>query len=233
MIYPLSSTAPEPPDPRTSEFYFTLGADELTLNLCFTQSAAESALVDWGDGSPLEASGDTSAKLSHTYAAAKKYVVKVKCAEGETWALGAIIDQATYSFVETNNTTNPNTTLTKAVLRQGALLNQPGGFINCAALVSVVADDVQEIQAQTFDSCIALSTVTLGSGTTALYYNVFAGCVAMTSLTCKAIVPPTCYSVTTLRGLPENCAIYVLAESVEAYQTANRWSVRAAYIQAI
>ena len=232
MVMSLADGGGDDPTPRTSEFDFTI-TSTLTQPLYLTQSTANAITVDWGDGSEPDNPSDLAASLSHEYAEAGNYTVKVTVAEGETWSPGATIAQVVYSLVGNNSTTEPNTTITKAVLRQGALLNQQGGFIGCAALASVVANDVQEIQAHTFSGCTALSAVTLGSGTTALYAYAFADCAAMMSLTCKAVVPPTCYSVTTLRDLPADCAIYVPAESVAAYQTASRWSARTAYIQAI
>lgn len=52
------------------------------------------------------------------------------------------------------------------------------------------------------------------------------------SLTMRAVTPPTIGSGY-LNGLPATCAIYVPAESVDAYKEAAVWSARADYIQAI
>jgi hypothetical protein len=58
----------------------------------------------------------------------------------------------------------------------------------------------------------------------------FSGCSSLTSITCEATIPPTL-------GLSNNLssvtAVYVPAESVDAYKTAINWSYYADKIQPI
>lgn len=61
--------------------------------------------------------------------------------------------------------------------------------------------------------------------------NVFRGNTSCASLTIHAETPPTIAS-TSITGLKSDCIIYVPAGSVAAYQAAQYWSDRAAYIQA-
>lgn len=62
--------------------------------------------------------------------------------------------------------------------------------------------------------------------------NVFQNNSACTSFTIDADTPPTIGN-NTITGLKADCAIYVPAESVDAYKAAQYWSARASYIQAI
>ena len=60
---------------------------------------------------------------------------------------------------------------------------------------------------------------------------VFNYCVGLTSVTFKAVVPPTMTGDIALNY--SSCPIYVPAASVNAYQTAPGWSSYASRIQAI
>lgn len=61
--------------------------------------------------------------------------------------------------------------------------------------------------------------------------NIFYGCNGCVSFTIDADSPPVLNN-SSITGLKSDCAIYVPAGSVAAYQAAQYWSARAAYIQA-
>lgn len=63
-------------------------------------------------------------------------------------------------------------------------------------------------------------------------YRVFEQNTSCESFTIDAETPPT-IAFNTITGLKADCVIYVPAGSVEAYKSADYWSARAAYIQAI
>lgn len=50
----------------------------------------------------------------------------------------------------------------------------------------------------------------------------FAGCTSLTSITCKAIIPPTIAS-NTFQNVSKTISVYVPAGSVESYKSANYW----------
>ena len=62
--------------------------------------------------------------------------------------------------------------------------------------------------------------------------NVFANNLSCISFTIHADTPPE-IADSTIRGLKDDCDIYVPAASVDAYKAAQYWSARANYIQAI
>ncbi len=62
--------------------------------------------------------------------------------------------------------------------------------------------------------------------------NTFQNNTSCASLTIHADTPPTIAN-NTITGLKADCAIYVPAESVDAYKAKQYWSARASYIQAI
>lgn len=63
--------------------------------------------------------------------------------------------------------------------------------------------------------------------------NTFNGGSRLIKITCKAIKPPKIMGADVFGSVPHDCAIYVPAESVDAYKTSYVWNTRAAYIQAI
>ena len=80
-----------------------------------------------------------------------------------------------------------------------------------------------------------LASIIIPSGVTRLYTHCIYLCPSLTSVTCLATTPPT-METNVFGGTPianGNGVIYVPAESVNAYKTANRWSNYADRIQAI
>lgn len=132
------------------------------------------------------------------------------------------------------------TNLTSVVINEGveSLGNSDGSltdkvrtFGNTSIQNIVIPNSVKYIGVWCFNKCTDLQSVDIGSGITEMT-KTFSGCTALQSITCRAVVPPTADS-DTFTSVPEDCAIYVPAESVEAYQSATNWSARASYIQAI
>lgn len=95
----------------------------------------------------------------------------------------------------------------------------------------IIPSSVNYIGIWCFYKCTKLQSVDISSGITKMEKS-FSGCTALQSVICRAITPPT-IDTSTFLDVPEDCAIYVPAESVEAYQSATNWSARASYIQAI
>ena len=94
-------------------------------------------------------------------------------------------------------------------------------------------EGITEIGVYTYGGCTNLGSIVLPSTLTDIKRNAFNGCTSLLSIVCKATTPPTVANANAFNNVPATCAIYVPSGSVAAYQAANIWSSRAAYIQAI
>lgn len=67
--------------------------------------------------------------------------------------------------------------------------------------------------------------------------NIFLNCSTLVSITCKALVPPTCTKSWKdeycFKNVPSGCILYVPAASVEAYQEHDAWKAFSANTKAI
>lgn len=90
----------------------------------------------------------------------------------------------------------------------------------------VIGNSVASIGQSTFQSSNALTSVTIGSGVTSIGDNAFNGCSGLTSVTVSAETPPT-LGTSAFDDNASGRKIYVPAESVEAYKSAENWSTYA------
>ena len=119
-------------------------------------------------------------------------------------------------------------------------------FSFCSALTSVtIPNSVTRIGNYAFSNSNSLSSVTIPESVTAIGEGAFMGCYKLTSiiipksvtnigpkafynsrniasLTCEAIVPPTC-SAECFAGIKNSIPVYVPASSINEYKTANQW----------
>ncbi len=99
-------------------------------------------------------------------------------------------------------------------------------FSKCISLASItIPNTVTSIGSTAFDGCRDVTTLTIGSGVTSIGDIAFAGCSGLTSVTINAIAPPTLGSAVFMNT--NDCPIYVPAESVNAYKSADGWSTYA------
>ena len=96
-------------------------------------------------------------------------------------------------------------------------------FVGCSGLTSVtIPNSVTSIGRSAFHFCKALTSITIPNSVTSIEENAFRGCTGLTSITCEANTPPslgnTCFNVD--RSIP----VYVPANSIEAYKTADKWN---------
>ena len=129
-----------------------------------------------------------------------------------------------------------------------------GMFSGCSNLSSVVIPEgVDHIASYAFRDCISLPSITLPSTIKSIVYEAFSGCTNLASITIPESVNYVyfdafygCTGLTSIYVLPltppsggsnmfygSSCPIYVPAESVTAYKTAEHWSDYADRIQAI
>lgn len=131
-----------------------------------------------------------------------------------------------------NNAFSNCTKLTSIEIPSSVTSIGNSAFSGCGLTSIEVPSGVTSIGSFTFSSCSKLTSFEIPSGVTSIGTYAFSGCTSLTSVTCKAVTPPT-LGTNAFYNVPATCAIYVPAESVDAYKAASGWSDRAAYIQAI
>ena len=103
-------------------------------------------------------------------------------------------------------------------------------FKNCKSLANVkISNSVTSLGTHTFDNCSSLTSLEIPNSVTEIN-TAFYDCSSLTSITVLATTPPTVSYM--FNGVPIR-VIYVPAESVETYKTANGWKGYANKIQAI
>lgn len=106
-------------------------------------------------------------------------------------------------------------------------------FSNCKELVTVSFPEGMDTINDAFSSCENLFSVSMPQSVKVVLANSFLGCSYLSEITCFASTPPQFeYDLDVFEGTPLT-VIYVPAESVDAYKSANGWRNYADIIQAI
>ena len=105
-------------------------------------------------------------------------------------------------------------------------------FYCCDRLKTItIPEGVETIGRQAFQSCDSLKTLIVPSTVTDIGLGAFGYCPQMTSIVFLSTTPPTAGDG--ILDYSNNCPIYVPAESLQEYKSAENWSVYADRIQAI
>lgn len=108
-----------------------------------------------------------------------------------------------------------------------------GAFSRCNSLRNItIPEGVTRIESNTFYYCSALERVTILGDVSEISNSAFDGCYYLAEYYFAAKTPPT-IGASTLFNYRSDYAIYVPAESVEAYKAATNWSRYADKIQAM
>ena len=105
-------------------------------------------------------------------------------------------------------------------------------FESCLQLRHItIPEGVTSIGDSAFNGCFRLNSVDIASSVTKIDYLAFYSCSSLISVTVRAVLPPSI----DYRSfeLSNDCLIYVPSGSIDAYKSAQCWSIYADQIQAI
>ena len=107
-------------------------------------------------------------------------------------------------------------------------------FHKCSELVNctILGNALENIGTEAFEYCSKLVSIDIPSSIKRIEKGAFYGCTSLSGITIRATVPPSGVSQFTF-DQHLNFPIYVPAESVNAYKTAEGWTSYASRIQAI
>lgn len=91
----------------------------------------------------------------------------------------------------------------------------------------------KSVPASLLAGCTYLTEIVFPEGIDTIGNTCLSGCTNLTSITCKCKIPPTLGANGNVIFNQNSCPIYVPAESVDAYKTADKWSTVASRIEAI
>ena len=98
-------------------------------------------------------------------------------------------------------------------------------FRGCSSLTSVtIPDSVTTIGGNAFSSCSKLTSITIPDSVTTIGDYAFNSCSSLTSVYCEATTPPSLGGSNVFDDNASGRKIYVPAQSVEAYKSAEYWS---------
>ncbi len=109
--------------------------------------------------------------------------------------------------------------LTEPLYNQHVFAYMPSSYIGDYT----IQDGIKLISGSALSGCSGLSSITIPSSVTSIDDYAFYWCTNLTEITCEAIIPPTIGGSQTFEEVNRTLPLYVPAESVEAYQTANYW----------
>ena len=101
-------------------------------------------------------------------------------------------------------------------------------FEDCIGLTSVsIPNSVTTIGSSAFRACTGLTSITIPNSVTEIKNWAFAGCTELTRVICQATTPPSTgayfFSSWTTTDIYKKAALYVPAESIEAYRAHAGW----------
>ena len=170
-------------------------------------------------------------------------LISIKVEEGNTVydsreGCNAIIETATNTLVAgCKNTVIPNsvtsigsytfngcTDLTSITIPNSVTSIGHAAFSGCSGLTEItIPNSVTSIGDAAFANCFGLTSVTIPESVTSIGQSAFSLCTGLTSIRIEAVNPPA-IEESTFNVVDKTIPVYVPAESLEAYQSAEYWS---------
>ena len=97
-------------------------------------------------------------------------------------------------------------------------------FIDCIGLTEItIPNSVTTIGYAAFSGCTGLTEIAIPNNVTLIYNYAFSDCTGLTEIRVEATIPPTIYSYT-FAQVDKSIPLYVPAESIATYRSADYWS---------
>ena len=115
-------------------------------------------------------------------------------------------------------------TLESIILPNNLLKINDDTFLDCKKLTNItIPNNVTSIGAAAFMGCTSLTKINIPDKVTLLYSSAFWGCTSLKEIYCEALTPPKFYNNSVFGNCNTISKIYVPAESVSVYKTADGW----------
>jgi hypothetical protein len=172
-------------DDGKTRLYITISAEgRMDVPLYFSQTIANGATIDWGDGSATQSlTGTGTVNTTHTYANVGDYVITLTATEGCTLGLGGNASGYCVMGSTGNNSLAYCNMLQKVELGKGAISIGAYAFHNCRSLANVVIPGiVTSIGGNAFYNCSSLANVVIPGSATSIGSNAFSDCYSLASV---------------------------------------------------
>ena len=99
---------------------------------------------------------------------------------------------------------------------------------NCHALKEVtIPTGITSLSNSVLNGCYSLANITIPESVTSIGNYAFSSCYGVAEYHFKSTTPPTLGGTSVFNSIPSDCKIYVPAESLSAYKSADKWSTHA------
>ncbi len=138
-------------------------------------------------------------------------------------------NMADYGIIQNRPWHGVQNSITRAVIEEGVASIGASAFYGFDHLASVeIPNTVTSIGISSFYGCSALKSVEISAGMKSIEPGPFLGC---SNLATVNIYASSCDA--SMQPFPSNCKLYVFADKVEGYKTADFWSAYADKIEAL
>ena len=215
----------------------TLDACDSNPDVVLTATPAEEYhFTQWSDGNTdnprtIELTTDTSFTAIFE-AGPTQCPFSGTCGDNLTWELscegvltisgtGAMTDYSSSPYAPWYSS---RSSITSVILNDGITSIGDNTFLDCINLISVtIPNSVTNIGVDAFGDCTGLTNIVIPSSVTSIGEYAFNGCTGLTDITCEVVTPPTLKDYMVFYEVDKSIPLFVPAESVDAYKTADGW----------